>query len=114
MNVLCLCHYWKGHFCDAFDPCSDGLSRQYGADPLWGSGENNVSLLESKDSADEADEVGDGEHHVGRAASLLQLAVHLKPEPRITHRETIPVEETTDGDKRCRNPWQRSRGGPSS
>lgn len=70
----------------------------HGRHSFRGPGEDEVALLEGDEFADVADEIRDGEDHIGGAAALPQLVVHLQPQlhvPRVG--DPLFWDELADG-----------------
>lgn len=70
----------------------------HGGDSFGGPGQDEIPLLQGDEVADVADEKGDGEDHLGGAAALPELVVHLQPQLHVARvRDALPGDELTDG-----------------
>ncbi len=88
----------EAHGDNVLDPSLHLVVLLHGGDSLRGPGQDEIPLLQGDELADVADEIRDGENHLGGAAALPQLVVHLQPQlhaPRV--RDALFGDELADG-----------------
>lgn len=67
-------------------------------DSFGSPGEDQIPLLQGDEVADVADQIRDGEDHLGGAAALPQLVVHLQPQSDVARvRDAFLGDELADG-----------------
>lgn len=72
--------YSEAHGDNILDPGLQLIVLLHRRDSFRGPGEDEIPLLQGDEVADVADQIWDGENHLGGAAALSQLVVHLQPQ----------------------------------